>query len=71
MSEKIKPEGIGELQEKDYRGLLALGFTAGFFATSIVALISGGIPALQFTAAVLGPLEGSVLGFYFGRKSKS
>jgi len=65
-----KTQGIGELQEKDYRGLLALGFTAGFFATCTAALIAGGMPALQLTAAFLGSLEGSIIGFYFGQRGK-
>ena len=65
-----EPRGIEKLGEKDYRGLLALGFTAGFIATSIVALVIGGVLAFQSIVAVLGPLEGSILGFYFGQRSK-
>jgi len=68
---QTKPEGIGELQEKDYRGLLALGFTGIFGTIAAIALMKEGIPALQTVAAIFGPLEGSILGFYFGRKSKS
>ena len=65
-----EPRGIEKLEEKDYRGLLALGFTIGFFTTCIAALIKEGMPALQLVAAFLGPLEGSIPGFYFGQRSK-
>jgi len=58
------------LEEKDYRGLLALGFTGVFGAMSAIALLLGGIPGLQTVAAVFGPMEGLILGFYFGEKSK-
>ena len=66
----IKPEGIEKFKEEDWRGILAVGFTAVFGAISAIALLLGGVPALQTVAAVFGPMEGLILGFYFGQKSK-
>jgi len=66
----MKPEGIEELKEEDWRGILAVGFTAAFGAISAIALLLSGVPALQTVAAVFGPMEGLIIGFYFGEKSK-
>lgn len=67
MAENMKPEGF---EKEDWRGALAVGFTAIFGLISGIGLILGGLASFQAIAAVFGPMEGLVLGFYFGQKSK-
>ena len=62
--------GVPQVEEKDWRGILAVGFTAAFAAIAIVALWIEGIEALQSVAAIFGSMEGLIIGFYFGQKSK-
>jgi len=69
-SSVIKPVGIEELEEEDWRGILAVGFTGAFAAISSLAFYLGGLEAFQAVAAIFGPMEGLILGFYFGEKSK-
>jgi len=65
----IRPIGIEELEEEDWRGILAIGFTGAFAAISSLAFYLGGLEAFQAVAAIFGPMEGLILGFYFGGKS--
>jgi len=66
----VPPLGIAELEEEDWRGILAVGFTGAFAAISSLAFYLGGLEAFQAVAAIFGPMEGLILGFYFGEKSK-
>ena len=59
-----------QLEEKDYRGILALGFTATFAAISALSLYLTGTEGLSLVAAIFGPMEGLIVGFYFGKESK-
>ena len=59
-----------ELQEKDYRGILALMIVAGFLMTIIACIIKGDIEMLTQIAAILGSPVSAVITWYFMSKRK-
>jgi len=58
------------IPEKHYRHIVALAFTGIFGTVTALALFLYGLDGLQLSTAILGPMEGLILGFYFGGPSK-
>lgn len=64
------PIEIERLEEEDWRGLLALTFTASFIAICGISIWPlKDMELLKIIASIFGPMEGLILGFYFGGKT--
>lgn len=59
-----------QLEEKDYRGLIALMIVAGFILMIVICLLRGDVNLLMQVSAVFGSPVSSVLTWYFMSKRK-
>ena len=54
-----------EIQEKDYRGLIALTMTVAYFILLGVCVVTNNFEGAKIIAAILGPPFGFAMAYYF------
>ena len=72
MSEAKKPKitmkGLGEITEKDYRGLIAIIFSAGTIVIASISVAQSRLDLFTSVMAVLGPIVTLIIKDYFQSK---
>ena len=70
MSRLSEKTDLAEVEEKDYRGIIAIIITLGYFALLATMLFQGRpVQDIIVLAGSLSGIVGLVVGFYFGKKA--
>lgn len=65
---KITVKGIGEITEKDYRGVIAITFSVGTILLASIAVAQSRLDVFTGVMAVLGPIVTLIIKDYFQSK---
>ena len=65
---KITVKGVGEITEKDYRGVIAIIFSVGTILIAAMAVAQSRVDVFTGVMAVLGPLVTLIIKDYFQSK---
>jgi hypothetical protein len=67
---KITVKGLGEITEKDYRGLIAIIFSVGTIIIASISVAQSRLDIFTSVMAVLGPILTLIIKDYFQSQSK-